>query len=128
MHLTILLPFAVFADVDAVLNIVAETPAGAFGLLPRRLDCAAALTPGILSYVTAAGETHVAVDQGTLVKTGAHVLVSVRRACAGVDLAELRARVEREFLALDARERDVRRVMAKLESGLLHRMASLQHE
>ena len=33
-------------------RIVSETHEGAFGLLPHRLDCVAALTPGILVYET----------------------------------------------------------------------------
>jgi len=45
-----------------------------FGLLPRRLDCVAALAPGILIYEDEAeGEVYVAVDDGVLVKTGLDV-------------------------------------------------------
>jgi len=129
MNLKVLLPFQVFAEKAGVSRIVAETRAGSFGLLPHRLDCVAALTPGILIYETEAdGEVFVAVDDGVLVKTGASVLVSVRRALGGADLAELRASVEKEFKALDERETGVRSVMAKLEAGFLHRLASFQHE
>ena len=128
MNLTILLPFEVFAELTAVSRIVAETHQGSFGLLPRRLDCALPLAPGILVYETeAGGETYVAVDQGVLVKTGADVRVSVRRALRGADLAALRASVEREFLTLDDHERVVRAVMAKLESGFLQRFARFHH-
>ena len=129
MNLKILLPFQVFADTSGVSRIVAETPHGSFGILPHRLDCVFALAPGILVYETESdGETYVAVDQGVLVKTGPDVLVSVRRALHGADLGALRAAVEKEFLALDERERAVRTVMAKLESGFLRRFARLQHE
>jgi F-type H+-transporting ATPase subunit epsilon len=129
MSLKILLPFQVFAEKTGVSRIVAETPAGSFGLLPQRLDCVAALTPGILIYETEAdGEVFVAVDDGVLVKTGADVLVSVRRALDGADLGQLRAAVEKEFTTLDERETSVRSVMAKLEAGFLHRLASFQHE
>ncbi|MBK1720801.1 F0F1 ATP synthase subunit epsilon [Thiocystis violacea] len=129
MNLKVLLPFRVFAEVTGVTRIVAETPDGAFGLLPRRLDCVAALAPGILIYETAAeGEVYLAVDEGVLVKTGAEVLVSVRRAIRGNDLGQLRATVEQEFLILDAREQEMRAVMAKLESGFLHRFVSLHHD
>jgi F-type H+-transporting ATPase subunit epsilon len=39
--------------------------------LPHRLDCVAALAPGILIYETEAeGEVYLAVDEGVLVKTG----------------------------------------------------------
>jgi alternate F1F0 ATPase F1 subunit epsilon/predicted F0F1-ATPase subunit len=81
-----------------VSRIVAETREGSFGLLPHRLDCVAALVPGILNYETEAdGEVFVAVDEGVLVKTGADVLVSVRRAMGGTDLGRLRDAVERNF-------------------------------
>jgi F-type H+-transporting ATPase subunit epsilon len=129
MNLRILQPFEIFADIRAVTRIVATTREGSFGLLPRRRDCVAALTPGILIYETPAdGEMYVAVDDGVLVKAGADVLVSVRRAIGGRDLARLHQTVEQEFLALDADERNVRAVAAKLETGFLRRLARLQHE
>lgn len=129
MSLKVLLPFQVFAEKADVVRIVAETREGSFGLLPHRLDCVAALAPGILLYETEAeGEVYVAVDQGVLVKTGLTVLVSVRRALGGVDLDQLRRAVEKEFLTLDEQEQSVRTVMAKLETGILRRFASLQHE
>lgn len=129
INLKVLLPFEIFVEVGGVLRIVAETSAGSFGLLPHRLDCVAALVPGILIYETAgAGEVYVAVDEGVLVKAGREVLVSVRNAMSGPDLGQLRDRVEREFLALDEREQSVRSVMAKLESGFIRRFAELQHE
>src|SRR5579863_4001544 len=108
MNLKVLLPFRIFAEKSDVSRIVAETRAGSFGLLPHRLDCVAALTPGILTYQTESeGEVFVAVDEGVLVKTGPDVLVSVRRAIAGKDLAQLHAAVEKEFLIMDERERNV---------------------
>lgn len=129
MNLKILLPFKVFSEKKGVLRIVSETRAGAFGLLPHRRDCVAALTPGILIYETAAdGEVFVAVDDGVLVKTGPDVLVSVRRAMVGADLSQLREAVEQEFLVLDEREQNVRSVMAKLETGFLRRFATFQHD
>ena len=129
MHLRILLPFAVFADRPGVSRIVLETRQGAFGLLPQRLDCVAALAPGILTYASEAdGEVFVAVDEGELVKTGTEVRVSVRRAIGGRDLAQLHAAVRDEFATLDAHEQQMRSVMAKLESGLLRRFASFQRE
>ena len=129
MHLKVLLPFQVFAEKAGVSRIVAETSEGSFGLLPHRLDCVAALSPGILIYETEAdGEVCVAVDEGVLVKAGPDVLVSVRRAIAGADLGQLRDAVEKEFLTLDENEQSVRKVMAKLESGFLRRLAAFQHE
>jgi F-type H+-transporting ATPase subunit epsilon len=129
MNLKILLPFQVFCEKTGVLRVVADTRQGSFGLLPHRLDCVAALSPGILIYETAAkGEAYIAVDEGVLVKTGLDVFISVRNAIRGTDLGQLHAAVEREFLSLNEHERNVRSVMAKMESGLIHRLAEFQHE
>jgi F-type H+-transporting ATPase subunit epsilon len=129
MNLKILLPFEVFAEKNGLSRMVAETAQGSFGLLPHRRDCVATLTPGILTYETVAdGEVFVAVDAGVLVKIGQDVLVSVRRAIGGASLSQLRDAVTREFLALDEQERSVRSAIAKLETGLLLRLAALQHE
>ena len=129
MHLKVLLPFQVFADKTGVSRIVAETREGSFGLLPHRLDCAAALPPGILIVETETeGESVLAVDEGILVKTGQDVLVSVRRALLGTDLDRLREAVEKEFLTLNEHEQGVRAILAKLETGFLRRFATFQHE
>jgi F-type H+-transporting ATPase subunit epsilon len=129
MNLKILLPFKIFAEKVDVLRVVAKTREGSFGLLPHRLDCVAALAPGILVFETEAeGEVYIAVDEGILVKTGANVLVSVRNAIGGMDLDKLRQAVEREFLNLDEQEKSVRSVLAKLESGFIRRFATFHHE
>nr|WP_315854417.1 F0F1 ATP synthase subunit epsilon [Frigoriglobus tundricola] len=127
INLKILLPFMVFAQKAGVKRIVALTPRGSFGLLPNRLDCTAALAPGILAYETGAdGEVFVAVDAGVLVKAGADVLVSVRNAIAGTDLDTLHAAVKREFLALNDQEKTVRTVLAKMEGGFVRKFVELQ--
>jgi F-type H+-transporting ATPase subunit epsilon len=129
MNLKVLLPFEVFAQKTGVMRIVAESLGGSFGLLPNRLDCAAALVPGILVYETStAGTVYLAVDEGVLVKCGPDVLVSVRRAIGGKDLAALHDAVTQEFLLLDSRERDVRSAISKMEASLMGRLADLQHE
>ncbi|MEX2490552.1 MAG: F0F1 ATP synthase subunit epsilon [Nitrospirales bacterium] len=128
MTLKILLPFRIFTEQKAVTRIVAETRQGAFGLLPQRLDCVAALEPGILIYETdGEDEKYVALDEGVLVKTGHDVLVSVRNAIAGTDLRQLREAVEREFLTLDEQEQGLRSVMAKLENSFVRRFSEFRH-
>lgn len=129
MHLKILLPFKVFADKRNVLRIVAVTREGSFGLLPRRLDCVASLSAGILVFETAAeGEVYIAVDEGVLVKTGSDVLISVRNTIGGMSLGKLRAAVEKEFMHLDEQEQKVRSVLAKMESGFIRRLTEFHHE
>lgn len=129
MNLKVLQPFGIFAEKTGVSRIVAETGEGSFGLLPHRLDCVAALAPGILFYETEAeGEAYVAIDEGVLVKTGLDVRISVRNAIGGTDLGQLREAVEREFLNLDEWEQSVRSVMTKMESGFICRLAKFHHE
>jgi F-type H+-transporting ATPase subunit epsilon len=129
MRLKVLLPFEVFTDKADVSRVVVETREGSLGLLPHRLDCVAALAPGILTYETDAdGEVFVAVDEGVIVKAGSDVLVSVRRALAGADLGQLRAAVEREFLTLDEQEKSLHTMVAKMEGELIHRMAALHDD
>jgi F-type H+-transporting ATPase subunit epsilon len=129
MQLRILLPYGIFASVQDVTRVVVMTPAGSFGLLPHRLDCATVLSPGLLSYSTAAsGEAHLAVDAGVLVKTGADVLVCVRHAIAGADLGGLRQAVEREFLNLSDQEKSIRTTLAQMESGLIRAFLELRRD
>ncbi len=129
MNLKILLPFRVFAEKTGVLRIVAETREGSFGLLPHRLDCVLALVPGILAYETESeGQVYVAVGNGVLVKAGAEILVSVRLALAGPNLAQMRDSLEQEFADRNEHEQSMHAVMAKLEAGFMHRLVGLQHE
>ena len=126
MQLRVLVPDCVFLEQENVTRIVAETPHGSFGILPHRLDCVAALAPGILTFETeGAGERFVAVDEGILVKSGPQVLISVRNAVGGADLGQLRQTVDREFLALDERTKSFRTVLAKLESDFARRLVEL---
>ena len=107
MNLRILLPFGVFAEKADVLRVVADTTDGSYGLLPNRLDCVAALLPGILTYEAKdSGTVYVGIDQGVLVK----------------------AAVERDFLKLDEQERNVRAAVAKMESGLMGRLAEFEND
>ena len=96
MDLKILLPYRIFAEIKNVRSIVVETNEGSYGLLPQRLDCVAALVPGIFSYETNAGVVnYLAVDEGIMVKSGTQVLISVRNAFGGVDLGELHESAEK---------------------------------
>ena len=129
MHLKILQPFHIFSDRSDVSRIIAEAADGSFGLLPQRRDGVTGLVPGILSYVCDAdGEIHLAIDAGVMIKAGTEVLVSVRRAIAGVDLARLRQAVTDEFLAEDGLEISVRRATDKLEAAVLRGFIGMPHE
>lgn len=129
MSLKILLPYRIYVTKSKVSRIVAETSEGSFGLLPHRLDCVAALVPGILIYeMESEDEIYVGIDRGVLVKTGSEVFVMVRNAIEGTDLGQLREAIKKEFLEIDDQERNVRSVVAKMESSLIRQLAEFHHE
>lgn len=129
MNLKVLLPFRVFTETKNVRRIIVETSNGSYGLLPKRLDCVAALVAGICTYETEAeGIQYLAVDEGVMVKAGAEVLVSVRNAIGGTDLGHLHEMVEKEFKTLDESEQKNRSVMQKMESGFIHGFEKFRKE
>lgn len=127
MTLKILLPFKVFAEAKDVKRIVVETNAGSYGFLPQRLDCTAALRPGILLYETLNDfEKYIAIDEGVMIKSGADVLISVRNAIGDAPLGKIRSLVEKEMMHLDESEINARSVMAKLETGFIRSFQKLR--
>lgn len=125
MRLRLLLPTRVLfaGEVD---KIVAEAANGSFCLLPRHIDFVTVLVPGIVTFSRPEkGETFVAVDEGSLVKCGAEVLISVQRAVVGDDLGRLRNTVEREFRQRDEHEQAARDAIARLEAGVVRRFIEL---
>jgi F-type H+-transporting ATPase subunit epsilon len=129
VKLKILLPSRVYAEKDEVTRLVVETSQGSCGILPHRLDCVAVLVPGILTFETqAGGVAYAALDAGVLVKIGADVHISVRRAVLGAELGSLRETVRREYSVLDQTEREVRQLSEKLENGFLRRVVELHRE
>jgi len=125
MKLKILLPASVFLEEQEVTRMLVETSGGSLGIWPRRLDCVAVLVPGILCYeIRSKGEVFVATREGVLVKTGSSVTVSVRQAVGGASLGRLRETIEKEFMMLDEQERQIRSVLAKLESGFIRRFTT----
>lgn len=125
MRLIILLPGETLLD-TAVSKVIAEAADGSFCLLPRHVDCVAALLPGLLIYHDVQGREHVlAVDTGTLVKWGPEVRVSVRRAVQSTDLAALKDTVEQQFKRLDEHESSARSALARLEASVMRRFVEL---
>lgn len=122
MKLEIMIPSRVVLE-DEAASVVAEGAEGSFGVLPRHVDYVTALVPGILTYRREqdGSERILALDQGTLVKVGSEVLVSVRDAVEGEDLESLRETVERRFRTLDGKEREARSALATLEARFIRR-------
>jgi F-type H+-transporting ATPase subunit epsilon len=129
VNLKILVPSRVLTQNKEVTRLVVETSQGSWGILPHRLDCVAALVPGILTFEAQnEGVFYVAVDFGVLLKTGADVHISVRRAVLGKELGRLRETVEHEYAVLNQTELEVRQLSEELEDGFLRRMVALHHE
>ncbi len=127
MSLKVLLPFKVFAEIKNVKRIVMETSEGSFGFLPQRLDCVAALVPGIFMYdAEGEGEKYLAVNEGILVKAGLQVLVSVRNAVGDAPLGKLKELVETDRKQQDEEQVNMRSVMAKLERGFIRSFEKTQ--
>ena len=124
MNLRIFLPEKIVIDQE-VTKVVAEAEDGSFGILPKHIDFAAALIPGIFSFESKDGEVFLAIDEGILVKCGSDVWVSTRKAVLGKSLGELKETVEHEFRSLDDRERKTRSILAKLEADFTKRFMKM---
>lgn len=133
MRLKVLLPMKVLIDKE-VTKVIAEAENGSFCLLPHHIDFVAALVPGILSFENAQylntgpakEEEFLAVDEGILVKCGSEVMVSTRKAVHSKNLGRLKQTVEEEFRILDEREKNVRSILAKLETDFARRFLRLR--
>ena len=126
MRLKVVMPTGVAVDTYAR-KILAEGAEGAFGILPRHIDFVSRLVPGVLIHEDAEGrEGFLGVNEGTLVKCGAEVLVSTRDAIPGRDLAALQRRVAEAFLEIDEQERVARSALARLEAGFIRRFMDLE--
>jgi F-type H+-transporting ATPase subunit epsilon len=124
MMLRVFVPSQVF-EVAEVDEVVAEGPQGSFALLPRHIDVASALVPGILIWITPEGEERfLAVDEGVLVKQGDEVFVSVRAAARG-ELGELREAVVRMTQDIDEKDRAAQSAVARLEASFVRRFLEL---
>ena len=109
-----------------VVKVSAESQNGWFTVLPRHIDYVATLVPGLLGFEdTAAQEVFFAIDEGVLVKVGSEVLVSVRNAMRGPDLAQLRHAVVEHFLNLDERQRKARAALLRLEADFVRHYLEL---
>lgn len=125
LRLRLVIPTEILVDA-VVRKVLAEGPEGSFCLLPRHIDCAAVLVPGLLAYETTEGvEHHVAIDDGILVKCADEVLVSTRRGVAGGVLGSLRDSVADAFAAEDEHEYAARTALLKLEGSFIRRFLNL---
>jgi F-type H+-transporting ATPase subunit epsilon len=128
MRLKVFLPTEILVDED-VRKVIAQATNGSFALLPRHIDFVAMLVPSVLIYTGHdGGERFLGIDEGILVKHGADVRVSTRKAVRGDDLGALREVVRKDIVELDEHERAARSALARLEAGVIRRFVELQRE
>jgi alternate F1F0 ATPase F1 subunit epsilon len=85
---------------EPVTKVIAESPTGSFCLLPRHVDLATVLVPGLLTFTRPDGEeVAVAVDHGALVKVGDEVRVACQRALVTGTAADAATAVREHFEA-----------------------------
>ena len=126
MRLKVVLPHQILLEQNDVLRIVVETRQGSLGLLPRRLDCAAPLSPGILIYETKQGEKYLAVGAGLLTKVGPNVSVAVSNAVHSDNLQTLRQIFASQFIKQDKHEKEFRTALTRLESAFVRHFLELK--
>jgi F-type H+-transporting ATPase subunit epsilon len=120
VRLKVFQPSEIFLDTN-VIKVVAESAKGSFGILPRHVDLATALVPGILAYVTEEGqEEFLALKGGVLLKQGPQVSVATSMAIRG-ELGALRKAVEKILYEVDEKERKTRAAVARLEADFVRR-------
>jgi len=126
VRLLLSVPTEVLLD-ERVTKVIAESPDGHFCLLPRHVDLATVLVPGLLTYLRPGGaEAVVAVDHGVLVKVGDDVRVACERAHPAAN-AEAAARAVRERFAVQSdREKRARATLARLEGDVVRRLGELR--
>ena len=126
MRLLLSVPTEIVLD-ERVTKVIAESPDGHFCLLPRHVDVATVLVPGLLTYLRPDGvEAVVAVDHGVLVKVGDDVRVACERAQPAAS-AEAAARAVRErFVVQSEREKRARSTLARLEGDVVRRLGELR--
>lgn len=126
MHLKVITPSSSFVD-DEAKSIIAKGLEGSFGMKPRHIDYIAGIVPSVLMYVDKEDKKHyLAVNQGTLVKVGFEVSVSVMGATEGDSLEELQKAVVKVHEEFEEDERDTRVAITQLEYFVFNQLMNFR--
>lgn len=129
MKLTVNIPDRILYKGTDIVRIVAESPFGAYGLLPHRLDMVMPLATGIMVFECQDGtERYIALDEGVLIKTGLDVSVSVRSAVIGDNLSRMRETVEKEYMQLGESEQNIQNILSRIEDDFIRLYHEVQHD
>jgi len=115
MHLKIITPSTSVVDTKAK-SLVVKGLEGSFGVKPKHIDYITAIIPSVFSYVDTEDKTnYLALNQGTFVKVGFNVTVSVMGATEGESIEELQKAVMEANKEFEDDERGARVAITKLE-------------
>ncbi len=104
-------------------KVRAEGENGWFTLLQNHIDCTSSLVPGIVEFIRASGgPVYAGIDEAVLVKEGGTVMIAAGKAVTADNFEEVVETVERQFKALDERDKKLRSVLTKLETELSRRL------
>ena len=118
MTLEVFVPSEVHSFYDVRLVDV-ESVSGRMTFLPRHIDSAAALVPGLVRFEGSDGEEHfLGSDGGTVVKMGDRVMISTPRAVVGVALGELHDELVRRHREREKRNREAQQAFARMATEL----------
>ena len=93
-----------------------ETISGRMGLLEHHVDCAVALTVGLLRLRLEDGdERFVGIAGGTCVKIGSRVMISTPQAVVGEQLGEIHERFQEQVIEQQEHQKESQQALARLE-------------
>jgi F-type H+-transporting ATPase subunit epsilon len=128
MRVKILLPGGPLFDGTAI-SVNAESPEGAFGILPNHIDLVTSVVPSVLLVTEPCGTERVfGVDEGLLVKKGHSIEIAVRRGVESVNLASLHETVADFFALIEDEERVARAALSRIEADMVRQFAGLRGE
>ena len=128
MRIKIWLPSGLLFD-GAAISLNAESPEGAFGVLPNHVDLVTALVPSVLLVTEPSGTERVfGIDEGLLIKKSHSIEVAVRRGVESADLASLHETVGNFFALVEDEERVARSALSRIEADMVRQFAGLRGE
>ncbi|MDO9494027.1 F0F1 ATP synthase subunit epsilon [Acetobacterium sp.] len=125
MLIKLVLPNETLLDQE-VDKITAPGTMGSFQVLPRHIDVAWSLKPGILILAKDTQEDYYAIHQGILVKEGATVYVASFQAIKGNSLEDLYQVLVESFRVQDDQEKKAREILVKLEADTIRRFMEIE--
>ncbi|WP_414733719.1 F0F1 ATP synthase subunit epsilon [Acetobacterium carbinolicum] len=125
MQIKLVLPNQTILDQE-VDKITAPGTMGSFQILPRHIDVAWSLKPGILILEMNEQEDYYAIHQGILVKEGETVYIASFEAIKGNSLEDLYQVLVESYRVQNDQEKKAREVLIKLEADTVRRFMEIE--